>query len=167
MNTNNETKNLELTLPEAKVLYPTASAELQKKLETIFGKKSLVTDINGLLEICTLDECHEATGRPKITTISELPEDLHPLFMKMYSGIVMTEFANEGRKLSFLNSKEKKCYPYYDLSAGGLAFCDANDYNANASAGDASRLRFISEERARAMGENPNYKEVIKDIMEL
>lgn len=163
----NETKSLGLTLPEAKALYQSASADLRKKLEDLFGKKELVSDILELLQICSLDECHQATGRPKITNIAELPVDLHPLFMRYYSGLVMVEYANEGRKLSYLNTNEKKCYPYYDLSAGGLAFDDTY-YNCTfANAGDASRQRFISEDRARAMGQNSEYKEIVKDIMEL
>jgi hypothetical protein len=160
------TQALQFTLPEAIEMYPGASEALKTKLESAFGKKALTTDVLERLKDADLDEFYQEAGRPRITSISELPEDLHEFFLDFYDGVVMHEAVNQGKRLSFLDQSQPKYYAWLKLlPSGGVDFDGTLYSDADAYSGDASRLRAISAEAASVIGKNKNCQKVLQNIM--
>ena len=144
-------KNLQISEQDARKLYKTAAPEFKVMLESTFGEKFFNQDVLEILKDGDMDDCYDLTGRPKVSNISEIPEDLHKFIVEaLYPNIVMHEAFNEGQKLSFLNKDQKKCYAWFDVnSSGGLVFGDARCNASVARSGDASRLAFFDEADAR------------------
>lgn len=166
MKNEKNTQSLQFTLPEAIEMYPGASAALKAKLEAAFSKKALITDVLERLQDAELDEFYLEAGRPHITSISEIPEDLHEFFLDYYDGIVMHEAVNQKKRLSFLDTNQPKYYSWLKLvPSGGVAF-DYTLYGGTTSySGDASRLRAISAKAAEVLGKNPHTQKVYQNIM--
>lgn len=161
-----EKQSIEFTLPEAIEMYPGASMALKSKLEAVFGKKALITDALERLKDAELDEFYQEAGRPRITSISELPEDLHELFLDLYDGVVMHEAVNQGKRLSFLDQSQPKYYAWLKLlPSGGVDFGHTYYCDARTCSGDASRLRAISAKAAEILGRNKNCQKVFQNIM--
>ena len=157
---------LTISKQDALRLFPTASPEFKVMLISTFGEAFFKQDIIDRLKDGDLDDCCELTALPKVSSISEIPEKFHKWLIGQYHGAVICEAFNEGEKLSYLNKDQKKHYPWFDLSSGGLAFVIAVCNNSIAGAGDASRLRVKSDKAARVMGENPNFQKVFLSIIE-
>ena len=131
-----------------------------------FGEK-LFIDKDEKCKTITLDEAYTAVGWNKPNNVSEIPSELHPLLLKMVDLMAMNEYANEGKRPLFANTNQPKRYPYFNVSAGGLVFDDSYCLNFHAYAGDASRLRLESDKRARALGNNPEYIKIVRDMLDL
>jgi len=120
----------------ARELYK-STPSMRKALEESFGEKFFSMDICD--RINTIDDFFTETGRPKIDRIEDLPEDLHELFLSIYTRFVGCEAYNEGVKPNYKDTNEKKWYPIYSVSSGGLAFRYADCDYSIALSGDASR----------------------------
>jgi len=53
------------------------------------------------------------------------------------------------------------------LPAGGVGYYGTFYFTTTATAGDAARLRFISERAAKAFGTNPEFQKLALDLMNL
>ena len=156
---------IEITLKEAIALFPTASNTFKNKLEATFGKKVLV-DVYERLKDATLEEFYEEAGRPQITSIHDLPEDLHEFFLEYYNGIVICEAVNQGQRLSYLDTNQRKYQAWFKLlPSGGVAFNVTCYADTIAYSGDASRLSAISAKAAETLGKNPACQKVFQNIM--
>ena len=156
---------IEITLQEAIEMYPTAHDVLKTKLEATFGKKVLV-DVYERLANATLQDFYEEADRPQITSIHDLPEDLHEFFLEYYNGIVICEAVNQGQSLSYLDTSQRKYQAWFKLlPSGGVVFFDAYFNVASAASGDASRLSAISAKAAETLGKNPACQKVFQNIM--
>lgn len=153
-----------ISIELAKQLYKTASEEAKNGLESLFGKKVLSGDVHERLK--DLDDCYEETGLPKITHTRDIPDELQQFFLDVYDGVVSCQAWNEGQRLSFKDTTQKKWTAWLNgLSSGGVAFHATFFSCSYAFAGDASRLRLISDERAKAMLTNPNFQKVFEKIL--
>lgn len=163
-----EKKSFEVTLQEAIAMYqdPGAPDVLKSKLEAVFGKKALVTDVLERLKDASLEEFFIEAGRPQITSIHDLPEDLHEFILEYYNGIVVHEAVNQGKRLSYLDTKQRKYQTWFNmLPSGGVGFGDTCYSDANACSGDASRLSAISAKAAEVLGKNLSCQKVFHNIM--
>ena len=120
----------------ARELYK-STPSMRKALEESFGEKFFSTDVCD--RINSIDDFFTETGRPKIDHIKDLPEDLHELFLRIYTRFVGCEAYNQGWKANYQDSNEKKYFPVYSASSGGLVFDGTGYYYSTASSGDASR----------------------------
>jgi hypothetical protein len=161
-----KSKKLDFTIEEAIAMYPNASDVLKSKLEASFGKNALITDVLERLKGASLDDFYKESGRPRITSVNDIPEDLHEYFMAVYDGIVIHEAVNQGQRLSFLDTSTGKYQAWFNLlPSGGVDFGVACYGDAGACSGDASRLSAISAKAAETLGRNPACQKVFQNIM--
>jgi len=121
-----------------------------KKVETELTEKELVEKV--MVRIKTFEDALKETGRPEVPDFSNLPEDLRDYFKAQYKAAVIAEALNEGTKMDWTNSDQRKWLPWFSMSSGGFVFHDADYYFSFAAAGYGSRLCFKSEELAEYAG---------------
>jgi hypothetical protein len=112
----NMKKTLELTLEQAKALYPTAAKEFKEMLEINFGKNAFITDITERIK--DFRDVLDYHGISKCA----FENRIFGLSYKMaaYMKIELIESClNEG-KIPKLG--EKRWYPYFNISLLGLGF---------------------------------------------
>jgi len=161
-----QSQSLDFTLQEAIAMYPSASEALKSKLDAAFGKKALITDVLERLKDASIEEFYQEAGRPRITSVSELPEDLHEYILSVYDGIVMYEAVNQGQRLSYLDTTTRKYQAWFNLlSSGSVDFYVSLCHCSLAHAGDASRLSAVSAKAAETLGKNPACQNVFQNIM--
>lgn len=105
-------------------------------------------------DVKELKECFEIANLPEAKTVSEIPEQFHPLVMALYEQIVLAKAANTLRDpdvtLEWKNHAQKKYTAWFDmLSSGGVAFSVTTYGCSYACAGDASHLAYIDPNDVR------------------
>ncbi len=101
--------------------------------------------------INALEDAFQVTGRPKTPEFADVPEDMREWFKGLYNAAVVAEAINDGWRADWSDPSQKKYIPWFDTSSG-FAFCATYWYYANAHAGDASRLCFETEAKAKHAG---------------
>jgi hypothetical protein len=165
-------KILQINQETAKRLYPTASAEFKALLEENFTKQELSGDIMDFLgkdpEKAYKNACEyidikpgliileKADGTTEYLTEAEMlqrgfrQDDIDRRKLEL-----LTYLLNDCEYLDWNNSDQAKYYPWFKfLAPSGFAFRATSYYCSAARAGDASRLCFKDEKRARFAGEN-------------
>jgi hypothetical protein len=137
---------MELTLKEAKNLYPTASAEMKTKFEAAFGKDSFRTitykDIKTFEDACEALDIDPDAVCCDVDTLDEIAYKRLKIIVKAI---------NQGWEPDWDNTNQRKWYPWFKLSSG-FGFGDS-DYDCDFSdARVGSRLCFESEEKSSYAG---------------
>src|ERR1035437_8532769 len=94
-------------------------------------------------------DCLQETGMPDVPLFTELPEALREYFQKQYRLVVIAEAYNEGVKMDWADSNQKKYTAWFNMSGGGFVFYGTGSYYSYASAGYSSRLCFVSDRTIR------------------
>lgn len=121
---NNNTKELIITLDEAKRLYPTSDETMKKVFENTFGKYHFSIDICDRIQ--NLGDVEDILGCP---VISNFPfADPRTKTQKSANALILlsaiAEAYDEGKELDWNNTDKYKWFPYKSITPGGLeVFC--------------------------------------------
>lgn len=113
-------------------------------------------------KIKTYEDALKETGRPDVPDMSAFPEDMRKHFTALYKMVVIVEALNEGWKPDWNNTNERKCFPWFWMSASSFAFDVSGCAYGDASAGSGSRLKLKSYELADYCGKQ--FEDIWKDI---
>lgn len=146
-----ETKNVQMTIQEARLLYLNASENLKKSLESTFGKEVFqkITDRIKTYE----DACKEIGETPinekELLSLGMTQDEI--VYRKLKT---ITKALNEGWIADVCNSDISRWYPYFAPkgSPSSFAFDDSDYGSSDAYAGSGSRLCFKSEELSKYAG---------------
>lgn len=142
-----------LNISRTAVIAAYRNGELREKqlLEQLFGTDIFNEKITDRIK--TLEDAFDETGRPTTPEFADVPEDLREYFKAQYNAIVVAEALNEGTKMDYRDSNQKKWLPWFNvLSPAGVSF-DATVYGySSAFAGRAARLCLKSEALAKYAG---------------
>jgi len=143
-------KVLQIEESNARKLYKTASPEFKQALEDTFGKEFFSAKITDRIKTYE-DACSELGVQPideaKMKQIGFTDDEITYRKIK-----TITQALNEGWKCDWNDSNQYKWYPWFKMSSGGFVFCDTYCDYSRASAGNASRLCFSSDEIATYAG---------------
>lgn len=146
-------KTLELTLEQARQLYPNACNEFKVLLEENFGKKSLIKDVTERIK--TYEDACAETGEAPIDESKMLKEGFtydEIVYRKLKT---ITKALVEDWEADMTDTKVNKWFPVFKVDKGspsGFAFLYSYFDCSSAGAGDASRLCFPSERLANYAG---------------
>ena len=144
-------KQLQITEQNAQKLYKTATPEFKATLEDTFGKEFFSGKITDRIKTYE-DACRELDISDQLdVTLVELGFTPDEIILRKIKTI--TKALNEGWKPDWNDGNQKKWYPWFKMSSGGFVFADSAYAYSHASAGDASRLCFKTEELAKYAGE--------------
>lgn len=109
-------------------------------------------ELKTMESIKTVEDALNATGMPVTPEFNEVPEEMRDYFKAVYEAVVITKAFVGDWKADWNDSNQRKWFPWFRMSSGGFVFTDTVYDNSGASAGDASRLCFPSEEMAEYAG---------------
>lgn len=131
--------------------YRNADENGRELLAHLFGEEIFNGSITDRIK--TLEDALEETGRPTTPEFADVPEDLREYFKAQYNAIVVVEALNEGTKMDFRDSGQRKWLPWFDvLRQTGVSYCGANHVYSIATVWSASRLCLKSEALAEYVG---------------
>ena len=142
-----------LNISRTAVIAAYRNAELREKqlLEQLFGTDIFNEKITDRIK--TLEDAFDETGRPATPEFLDVPEDLREYFKAQYNAIVVAEALNEGTKMDYRDSNQKKWIPWFNvLSPAGVSFSATDYVYSYADAGRAARLCLKSEALAKYAG---------------
>jgi hypothetical protein len=103
--------------------------------------------------IKTVEDALTVTGMPATPEFNEVPEELREYFKAVYEAVAITKAIVGDWKADWNDWDQRKWYPWFDMqSSGGFVFVGTGYADSIASAGDASRLCFPTEEMAEYAG---------------
>ena len=128
-----------------KDIYNVANAETKKILEASYspvelGIENTPSDITERIK--TYFDALEYTNSPDLTIeqLKCLPEHLREFIINVYKATIICEALNEGWQANWMNTKQKKWLPWFEVVGGNFVF-DPSYYGfSSANAGDAARL---------------------------
>lgn len=135
-------QTIQLTLEEAKVLYPTATKERRAELKSIFGKQ-LVAEKKSYKDITTIEDIFEATGAdasaPEYTTGD--PGNIALSLIRL----IARALNPAGWKPDYNSGKQRKWYPVFWMDNPGFRF-DVSFYSlTHTYSSGGSRTVFAEE----------------------
>ena len=102
--------------------------------------------------IKTVEDACNSTGMPATPEFTEAPEEMREFLKAVYEAVVITLALVGDWKPDWNNSNQQKWYPWFGMSSGGFVFKDTAYVCSLATAGNASRLCFPTEELAEYAG---------------
>ena len=109
-------------------------------------------EVTPMQSIKTVEDALNVTGMPVTPEFNEVPEKLREYFKAVYEAVVITKAIVGDWKADWNDGSQRKWYPWFKMSSGGFVFCDTYCDYSRASAGNASRLCFSSDEIATYAG---------------
>jgi hypothetical protein len=142
----NMKKQLAMDEGTAKRLYPSSPKEFKEMLEESFGKDFFTQKISDRVK--NYDDILEIHGVRKLADevkVEGFDDAENKLVQNLIKKIRICRAYRDGRPIP--KRGEKRYYPWYDVSSG-FDFSDAGCVDADADAGSASRLCFLTKEDA-------------------
>ncbi len=140
-------QTLQIDEKNAKKLFVNASPEFKLMLTDTFGENFFNQKITDRVKTFE-DACTETGDDPEHEKFSTGdPDDIAYQKLK-----VIAKALNEGKVLSFADSKQRKWYPWFEYSGSGFRFVVAGYVCTHTSTAGGSRLCFNSEELAKYAG---------------
>lgn len=110
-------------------------------------------EVTPMESIKTVEDACNVTGLPVTPEFNEVPEELREYFKAVYEAVVITKAIVGDWKPNWNDWDQRKWFPWFDMqSSGGFVFYGAGSDSSCASAGNAARLCFPTEEMAEYAG---------------
>lgn len=115
-------------------------------------EKEELKQVTTMESIKTVEDALNATGTPVTPEFNEVPEELREYFKAVYEAVAITKALVGDWKPDWKNVRQRKWFPWFEMSSGGFVFVGALCVCSGALAGSASRLCFPTEEMAEYAG---------------
>ncbi len=155
-------KNIEINEQQAKELYKSANAEIQKKLELAFGSAAFITDANQ--KVKTFEDACDVLGISSISSkaFAFLPDLNRKAIIAYYKLTIIAKALNGDWVADWENAGQHKYYPYFAFVPGvGFRFYGCGLWVTRTGVG--SRLCYRTPELAKYAG--TQFEELYNELL--